>query len=124
MPADTAQSPIDYAAGDTRTAGGTHTLFRVALACGIFPAVLGTVVTSLWLLTRWPGLVGWGLVTVGLGLLCVAVGGIALAIYVWRAVGSGRRPWLVRALLAGALLVANFPLCGVCISLAMLTDWR
>ena len=30
------------------------------------------------------------------------------------------RPWLVRALLATAMLLVNFPLCGLCISLSML----
>jgi hypothetical protein len=121
MPVDNAQPPIDYANAATRTGRSSETAFYVALACGIIPAVLGTLIVGLWLATRWRYLIPFGFADVVLGLLCSLIGGIALVVYFWRAFASARRPvraWLVRGFVAGALLLGNFPLCGLCITLA------
>jgi hypothetical protein len=123
MPVDNAQPPIDYANAAIRRGRGTERAFDVAFACGIIPAVLGTLIIGLWLSTRWMGLVAFGIANFFLGLLCTLIGGIALVVYLWRAIASGRRPvrrWLVRGIVAGALLLGNFPLSGLCITLASL----
>jgi hypothetical protein len=61
----------------------------VALACGLTPAVCGISIVLLWLWTRYGGLEALGFFNILFGLVCTVVGGIALVIHFWQAIGQG-----------------------------------
>ena len=113
-PARTAQ-PLGYSAPATQRGSNPKRPLYIALGCGLLPAVVGTAVISLWLLTRHGSLPLFGLFTIFLGLACTLVGAVFLVIHFNEASAGRSRPtrsWRVRGLLAGALLLGNFPLCA------------
>jgi hypothetical protein len=115
-----AEPLLDYARPAIQRGSSGNRAVYVALACGLTPAIFGTIVVLLWLLTRYGGIAALGVVNILFGLGCTVVGGIALLIHFWRALGSRRRPvrsWLVSGVVAGAVLLGNFPLCVLCIRL-------
>ena len=108
-------SALDYAKPDTRRGRGANTHLRTALACGITPAVLGTAIISAWLLTPWRVLELFGVLNILLGLLCTLVGVPSLVVYLWdtwQTKQTRLRRRMTPGIIAGAVLLANFPLCA------------
>ena len=107
--------PLAYSAPDARRGSNPNRPLCIALGCGVVPAVLGTLIISLWLLTRHGSLPLFGFVVILLGLACTIAGAIFLVIYFNEAAATRRRPvrsWLAPGLLAAGLLLGNFPLCA------------
>jgi hypothetical protein len=109
-----AEPPLQYARPATRRGGNAKLPLYIAFACGLTPAVLGTAIIVAWLFTRYGGFEALGLANILLGLACTLVGGAALLIHFWRAreTGRPRRSWLLPGVIAGTILIGNFPLCG------------
>lgn len=86
--------------------------YRIAVFCGAFPLVCGTVVFLLWLITGWRWLWGAGVMTIAGGVTFFFIGVIALAIYYSLAFDSrALTPRRLRSstLFSVALLLSNFP---------------
>ena len=118
MAVPTAESPLEYARPVTQRGRKLDTPLHAAFACGLVPALLGTCIIALWLVTRFFPLKLLGLLNILFGLTCAAAGAIALFLHFQRSLHSGHPPprrWLLRGVLAGAILLGNFPLCGLCI---------
>ena len=121
------QLRIDYAPPAVRRGRSPDRPLHVSLVCGVTPALLGTLIISLWLLTRANVLQVLGLFNIVLGLFCTLGGAFALLWYVWGSLEQRRRPvrhWLLRSALAATLLVGNFPLCGFYMRLASMHTVR
>jgi len=89
--------------------------------------VLGTLIITLWFVTRADLLEDLGFLNILLGLVCTLGGVASLLYYVWTSVATHRRPaanWLLRSAVAGALLIGNFPLCGYYLRLASMHSVR
>jgi hypothetical protein len=103
------------------------TSLQLAFACGLAPALLGTVIVALWLLTRYGGLGLLGFFNILLGLVCTVVGGVALLVHFQpsnRSEFATTRQWLWSGVFAGAILFANFPLCAFYVWVANLYTVR
>jgi hypothetical protein len=91
--------------------------YRTAIACGLFPMVLGTAIFAVWLFTDLDALEIIGLLFIYGGIVLFAAGIGSLLIFVSRARKGGiayRRP----TTLALAVLILNVPLCAAYISIA------
>ncbi len=91
--------------------------YRTAIACGLFPMVLGTAIFAAWLFTDLDALEIIGLLFIYGGIVLFAAGIASLLIFVSRARKGGiayRRP----TTLALAVLILNVPLCAAYISIA------
>jgi hypothetical protein len=91
--------------------------YRTAIACGLFPMVLGTAIFAAWLFTDLDALEIIGLLFIYGGIVLFAAGIGSLLIFVSRARKGGiayRRP----TTLALAVLILNVPLCAAYISIA------
>ncbi len=89
--------------------------YRIALACGALPLLVGVSIFVLWTATRSTWLMAAGLYTVYAGMAVVLVGGIALARYyrtASRAAGVSPRRLRLSTCAAGLLLLSNFPVAG------------
>ena len=89
-----------------------HRLYRLSLMCGVAPLVVGTCVFLLWWLVRWDALMTVGMLTMLGGTIAFVVGVVCLAVYLRRAARMHAYPvkrLVVQGLLAGGLLLANFP---------------
>lgn len=87
-------------------------LYKFILFCGLLPLCVGVGVFLLWLVTRQDLLVLAGLVTCVAGCVLVSIGGLCLIVDVCREWKLGRIPrkrLLLRSLLAGGVLLVNFP---------------
>lgn len=88
-------------------------LLYIAIACGALPMTIGSAIFFAWLVTRWSWLEGAGVINIFAGLLLFLIGVVTLCVYLAR---ERRRPnssakrW---AVLAGGLLLANFPAAAV-----------
>src|SRR5688572_14717183 len=77
--------PLEYAnPAQTYSAGNLKRTLRVAVGCAVVPAVIGTVVTAIWLVVRLPFLPLVGLLNIGLGCILFLVGTGLLISYSWR----------------------------------------
>ncbi|MGW8257748.1 MAG: hypothetical protein ACWGMZ_09715 [Thermoguttaceae bacterium] len=101
--------------------------YRVALACGVLPLLVGVSIFLLWVSTGWQWLVVAGIVTLCGGVAIFLVGIIALTWYCWLALHtldiSKRRTWLSTFACAG-LLLSNFPVAGGIIVAAIAIETR
>lgn len=96
---------------------GATLRYRIAIACGLVPMVLGTVIFVAWLFTDLDALEIIGVLFIYGGVLLFAVGIGSLSAFVSRARKAGstyRKP----TALALAILVLNLPLCAAYISIA------
>lgn len=97
-------------------------VYWLALVFCVCPAVAGVGITVLYLLTWWGALQVLGLVCMLAGLVSVGVAAVLLGVYgvgQWR-YGTMSKNRLGREIvLAGLLLVANFPLAVVCVFVGM-----
>ncbi len=90
--------------------------FRLALVCGALPLIVGLVAFTVWLATRWDGLMilGYFIILGGVGLFVTGL--VALGIACRNALRAGRLPrqriWLSTFACLGLLLV-NFPVAAV-----------
>lgn len=87
-------------------------LLKLATILGATPLVLGTLIFLTWLLTRWEALEFAGLLTIFCGLIAFVAGSLALVSHLWRErriEKTTRGPLSLQALLAGGLLLSNFP---------------
>lgn len=109
-----AETPLQYARPTVRRGGNPNLALYIAFACGLTPAVLGTAIILAWLSTRYGGFELLGLANIVFGLACTLVGAGALWIHYSGAIEERRplRSWLLPLVIAGAILVGNFPLCG------------
>src|SRR3954469_17274585 len=77
--------PLEYAnPAQTYSAGNLKRTLRIALGCAIVPAIIGTMVTAIWLVVRLPFLPDLGLLNIGLGCLLFLIGTGLLINYSWR----------------------------------------
>jgi len=103
------------------------TWLHLAFACGLAPALLGTLIVATWLLTRYGGLALLGIFNILLGLVCTVVGGVALLVHFQpsnRSEFATTRQWLWGGAFAGSILIANFPLCAFYVWVANLYTVR
>lgn len=95
---------------------------RVSLICGLFPIITGTLVFIAWWVTRDSGLMAVGAATIVWGLALFLVGFISLVIYIRKAQIARFENWRFKALVAGSILIANFPLAAGYIAVAIYLD--
>ncbi len=91
--------------------------YRTAIACGLFPILLGTAIFVAWLFTDLDALEIIGLLFIYGGIVLFAAGIVSLFVFVSRA-RKGRISYRKSTNLALAVLVLNFPLCAAYISIA------
>ena len=79
---------------------------------GIVPLLFGTLIYGVWRLCQWPWLMVTGIITILVGVVAFFVGATILVRYLRREIRSGRSScssrW-IRGVLAGGLLLINFP---------------
>jgi hypothetical protein len=101
--------------------------YRVALACGLVPLLVGVAIFSLWLITRWQWLMLAGMVTIYGGVALFCIGFVALAVYCWSALRlpdvSGKR-LLFSTLGCAATLLSNFAVAAGIIVAAITIETR
>jgi hypothetical protein len=89
-----------------------QTAYRIALACGAVPLVVGIIFYLFWLITRLEVLSNAAPVVILMSILLVLLGCVALARFAWQALRTPQLPrdrvWKA-ILIAGALLSANLP---------------
>jgi hypothetical protein len=123
----TIERPLDYAPPGSRRERRGMTSLRLAFTCGSVPALIGTLIVALWLLTHYGALTLLGLFNILLGLACTVVGGVALLVHFRpsnRNQFASTRQWLLGGAFAGAILLANFPLCAFYVWVANLYTVR
>ncbi len=92
--------------------------YRTAIACGLFPMVLGTAIFAAWLFIDLFALEIIGILFIFGGIVLFAAGVVSLLVFVSRARKGGiayRKP----TTLALAVLFLNFPLCAAYVSIAV-----
>jgi len=89
--------------------------YRLALACGAIPLLMGVSVFLLWLITRWDGLMVAGMVTLCGGMALFLIGVVALMRY-WSLASQTpdipSRHLRRSTFLCAGLLLLNFPVAG------------
>ncbi len=88
-------------------------LLRSAISLGASPLIIGSLVYFLWRLTRWSFLEMMGLMTLLIGFIAFLGGAVCLIAYLkheTRNRTTPQRSLIVRALIVGGLLIANFPM--------------
>jgi hypothetical protein len=94
------------------TPGRARTYYWIVIACGAIPLAVGSIIYWTWLHTRSDELPPLGLLTVLLGIVFFFVGTVFLVLYLVnesRNPKTARNDLVERAVVAGALLLANFP---------------
>ncbi len=91
--------------------------YRTAIACGLFPMLLGTAVFAAWLFTDLDALEFIGLLLIYGGIVLFAAGIVSLLVFVSHA-RKGGIAYRIPTTLALAVLVLNFPLCAAYMSIA------
>lgn len=91
--------------------------YRAAIACGLFPILVGTAIFAAWLHTDLDALEIAGLLVIYCGIAVFAVGIVSLLIFVARA-RTGGIAHRKRTTLALTVLLLNFPLCAAYLSIA------
>lgn len=91
--------------------------YWLAIVCGLIPMVLGSAVFAAWLETDSDSLEIVGIVAIYLGLPLFAVGVVALVVFT-AAARKSEIAYRRSTAIALIILVANFPLCVVYVSLA------
>ncbi len=104
---------------ETSAMSGPGKSLWIAVVCGAAPLAIGTGIFLTWLATRWDRLMLAGLWTIPLGCIAFFIGCAALAIY--HATGPTHHRSR-NTLLAGLLLVANFPAAGAITVAAMIVE--
>src|SRR4051812_746998 len=117
--------PLNYA--PPAVEGEKRPVYPLIWWLGASPLVMGVVITILYYFTSWSWLQAAGLATIFGGLVGVLIGGILLLS--WWAQELRQKPssrWAVhfRVVLAGMLLLSNFPAALVCMGVAKETDTR
>lgn len=90
--------------------------YYFALACGVFPLTVGSLIYFAWRITRWDWLPAAGLITVFVGFAFFCVGLISLALFTYRRYRRGDSPagrLEVQAILGLAALLINFPVAAI-----------
>jgi hypothetical protein len=90
--------------------------------CGLLPIITGTLVFIAWWITRDPALGAVGVATIVWGLALFFVGCVSLVIYIRKAQIARFENWRFKALVAGLILIANFPLAAGYIAVAIYLD--
>ena len=103
----------DYA-GPATDVPPPRTLVRVATGAALLPLVLGVLIFLAWIPSRSDSFQLLGLLNIGLGLFCTAVGTISLLWYL--GLMPGNPVIRIRRVIAGSwiailLLAINFPIC-------------
>lgn len=91
--------------------------YRAAVACGLFPMLLGTAIFAAWLLTDLDALEIIGVLFIYGGIVLFAAGVVSLLVFVSRA-RKGGIAYRTPTTLALAVLILNFPLCAAYVSIA------
>jgi len=91
--------------------------YRMAIACGLFPMLLGSAIFAAWLFSDLDALEIIGLIFIYGGIVLFAVGIVSLVMFVSRA-RKGGIAHRIPGTLALAVLLLNFPICAAYIFIA------
>lgn len=103
----------DYASAGT-CAPPPHAYVRVAIVAALLPLVFGILIFLDWIPTRSDTCKFLGLLNIGFGLICTAIGTISLVLYLAKMPGKPVlqiRRFITGAWVAILLLAINFPVC-------------
>ena len=95
--------------------------YRAAVLCGTLPLFAGTTAFLGFVATRWELFAVVGILVVPVGVFLFVVGGCDLSAYAWeerQRLGGLRGDVRRRVLLAGLLLLVNFPIAVLYVSIA------